>query len=223
MTRLGNWLVARWWGVAAWLAVLLGMKQRALELYEQILAREPHSRIARATVGNLQAELGDKRAAIATFTELVARHPKDADSWFNLGFLHEACDEVEPAERAFRRAIALDDKLDRAWSGLGLVLIRTGRLEEAIPVLKKNTELQPFSPYGFYQLGMTYHHLGRSGDAWRTVETLKKFEPRYAATLKRDLENTRSRSADGGAAPFAAAPLDPTSHRLEKEAIATPI
>jgi hypothetical protein len=88
-------------------------------------------------------------------------------------------------------------------------------------VLKKNTELQPFSPYGFYQLGMTYHHLGRSGDAWRTVETLKKFEPRYAATLKRDIENTPARSNAPGAAP-AAAPKS-TLHRLEKEAIASPI
>jgi hypothetical protein len=61
-------------------------------------------------------------------------------------------------------------------------------------VLKKNTKLQPFSPYGWYQLGMTYHHLGESGEAWRTYEHLKSFEPRYAATLKRDMESTPPRS-----------------------------
>ena len=89
----------------------------------------------------------------------------------------------------------------------------TGRLEEAVPVLEKNTELQPFSPYGFYQLGMTYHHLGRSDDAWRIVEKLKHFEPRYAATLKRDIEGTPTRAATAIS----------RSIRLDKEAVATPI
>jgi hypothetical protein len=61
--------------------------------------------------------------------------------------------------------------------------------------LEKNIKLQPFSPYGYYQLAMTQHHLGDSGDAWRTYEQLKNFEPRYAATLKRDIENTSRRKS----------------------------
>ena len=76
-------------------------------------------------------------------------------------------------------------------------------------MLKKNTELQPFSPYGFYQLGMTYHHLGASGDAWRTVERLRQFEPKYAATLKRDIENTPSRAASRAGAAGSATPPQP--------------
>jgi hypothetical protein len=57
---------------------------------------------------------------------------------------------------------------------------------------------------------MTYHHLGRNGEAWRVVEKLKQFEPRYAATLKRDIENTPAR-----------VPTAPSrSTQLDKEAIA---
>ena len=37
---------------------------------------------------------------------------------------------------------------------------------------------------------MTYHHLGRSEEAWKMYEKLTQFEPKYAATLKRDLEQT---------------------------------
>jgi tetratricopeptide (TPR) repeat protein len=65
------------------------------------------------------------------------------------------------------------------------------QVREAIDALKQNVKLQPMSPYGFYQLGMTYHHLGEAGDAWRTYEQLKLFEPKYAATLKRDLESIK--------------------------------
>ena len=73
-------------------------------------------------------------------------------------------DNVSDAERCFRRRFSCAP-LDRAWYGLGLVLIRDGRLEEAVDALKQNIKLQPFSPYGYFQLGLTYHHLGRSDDA----------------------------------------------------------
>ncbi len=87
--------------------------------------------------------------------------------------------------------------LDRAWYGLGLVLIREGRLDEAIVALRRNIKLQPMSPYGYYQLGMTYHHLGRADEAWKVYEELKGFEPRYAATLKRDIEITAPQAVPG--------------------------
>ena len=46
--------------------------------------------------------------------------------------------------------------LDRAWYGLGLALIRQGRFEEAATALKRNVELQPMSPYGWYQLARVH-------------------------------------------------------------------
>lgn len=183
-----------WLEVVANLAVLLGRKRRALEIYRQIAALNPRDLKARSTLGNLLAQLGQVDAAIAEFRQLVTLAAGDADAWFNLGYLLESRDGLAEAERAFRRAVELRPKHDRAWYGLGLVLIRTARLREAVEALKENTKLQPFSPYGWYQLGMTYHHLGESGDAWRMYEHLRTFEPRYAATLKRDMEQQRSRS-----------------------------
>jgi len=62
--------------------------------------------------------------------------------------------------------------------------------------LQRNIKLQPMSPYGYYQLGMTYHHLGRSGEARKMYEKLTEFEPKYAATLKRDLEQTKPKAVN---------------------------
>ena len=101
---------------------------------------------------------------------------------------------------------ALDANLRQIETELEVAISRRGhqfRIEgpprpaqQAVDVLKKNIALQPFSPYGYYQLGMTYHHLGESAEAWRIHDKLKGFEPRYAATLKRDIENTpRQQSA----------------------------
>ena len=79
-------------------------------------------------------------------------------------------------------------------NGLGLVLIRQGRFKEAIEALRRNIKLQPFSPYGYYQLGMTYHHLGNAAEAQEIHDELQKFEPKYAATLTRDMARTMPRA-----------------------------
>jgi Flp pilus assembly protein TadD len=96
-------------------------------------------------------------------------------------------------------AVALQPALDRAWYGLGLSLIRQDRLEDATGAFERNTRLQPFNPYGWYHLGMTHHHLGRSAEAHRVYQTLRAFEPRYAATLQRDLQTTPRRGKPGAA------------------------
>jgi tetratricopeptide (TPR) repeat protein len=193
-------LLMRWWLAAmASVAVFIGAKKRALELYAEIVALDPANLDARATLGNLHAERGDCAAAVAEFEQLVRAHPDHADSWFNLGFLYEQEERLDDAEGCFRRACQLNPQHDRAWYGLGLALIRCGRLGEAVDALKANIKLQPFSPYGYYQLAMTQHHLGSSGEAWRVYEQLKGFEPRYAATLKRDIESTPSRARAQGA------------------------
>jgi tetratricopeptide (TPR) repeat protein len=195
MNPVARYLARGWLNTQANVALLFGLKRRALELHLQMVRLDPRDAVARSTVGNLRAQTGDVDGAIADFRQLVEVDAHNADAWFNLGYLLEGGDALDEAERAFRRAVELNPSLDRAWYGLGLVLIRTGRLREAVDALKRNTKLQPFSPYGWYQLGMTYHHLGERDDARRTYEHLKSFEPRYAATLKRDLESTPSRAS----------------------------
>lgn len=198
MSRL---LAKLWLRTTAFSALVIGMKGRALEAYEDLVRLDPSDLVARATVGNMKMERGDRDGAVAAFVDLLQVDPRHADSWFNLGFIHDQRDELAEAERCFRRCLELNDAHDRALYGLALVLIRLERLPEAVEALKKNVKLQPFSPYGYYQLAMTQHHLGDSGDAWRTYEQLKNFEPRYAATLKRDLEQTRPRKPAAGPPP----------------------
>ena len=41
---------------------------------------------------------------------------------------------------------------------------------------------------------MTYHHLGNAAEAGKIHDELQKFEPKYAATLKRDMARTVPRA-----------------------------
>jgi tetratricopeptide (TPR) repeat protein len=192
-TKLSIW----WLNRQAHTALIFKRSEQAIEIYRRMLVLDPSYDEARIMLGNLLADAGDWAGAAQELERLAQVNPDNADGWFNLGFVHDKTDSIAEAERCFRRAVQLRPTHDRAWYGLGLVLIRAGRLEDAVEALKQNIKLQPLSPYGYYQLGMTYHHLGRSDEAAKVVEQLSGFEPKFTATLKRDLERTPSRSKSG--------------------------
>jgi tetratricopeptide (TPR) repeat protein len=205
-------IAARWWlMLKASVAITLKRNQVAIDAYRQILAMRPDDKDARAVIGNLYAEAGDLESAVQQFKRLVEIDSNQPDAWFNLGFLHDKRNELAAAERCFRKAVELRPALDRAWYGLGLVLVRDGRLEEAIGAFERSVKLQPHSPYGYYQLGMTHHHLGQSAAAWQVHRQLLEFEPKFAATLKRDIEQT---------VPQAASRISPDSSPKKEEATA---
>jgi tetratricopeptide (TPR) repeat protein len=118
----------------------------------------------------------------------AAAHPqRSAADWFNLAFLLEAAGRPPAdAAAAVRRALALDEKLDRAWYGLGLALIRLGQPDEAVAALKRNTELQPMSPYGWYQLARLHASRQDGAEAVKIIRHLRGFEPKVAAQLERE-------------------------------------
>lgn len=190
MNSLVHWAARRWLGFQASVALIAGRRATAQRLYEQMVRRDPDDAGALTSLGTLRMDDGDSAGAVEALSALVKRWPDDANAWFNLGFVHEKRDELATAERCMREAVRLNPRLDRAWYGLALVLIRNGELQDAIPALEKNIALQPMSPYGYYQLGMTLHHLGRTDEARAIVNHLGTFEPKYAATLDRDIDRT---------------------------------
>jgi predicted Zn-dependent protease len=66
------------------------------------------------------------------------------------------------------------------------VLIRQQRHDEAVAALKRNTELQPMSPYGWYQLARVYVDKAEPEKARRIITRLKGFEPKFAEQLERE-------------------------------------
>jgi predicted Zn-dependent protease len=70
---------------------------------------------------------------------------------------------------------------------MALVLIRLQRLDEAVAALQRNTELQPMSPYGWYQLARVHAARLRPDEAARIVGHLQGFEPKVAAQLRREI------------------------------------
>lgn len=167
-------------------STLLKRDAMAIEYWEKVRALRPTDPEVVATIAHLKAAAGMRREAIALINQALAMDSNRAAYWFNLGFLHQEEDEQAEALDCFERAIRLDPKLDRAFYGKALSLIKLGRIDQAIEPLKRNTELQPMSPYGWYQLAHAYHRLGETKKVARVIKTLTGFEPKVARQLERE-------------------------------------
>ncbi len=166
--------------------LLLGQRDAALRTLDDMLASQPSDRHARASRAHIRAQAGDSAGALADYAHLTAQADATAAHWFNQGFLQEASGLVQEAEQSFRRALDLDGQLDRAWFGLGLVLIRLGRLDDAIAALERNTQLQPMSPHAWYELARIHERRSNPEEVVRIIRHLQGFEPSFASRLARE-------------------------------------
>ncbi len=73
-----------------------------------------------------------------------------------------------------------------AWYGLGLAHIQLGQWEQAVQALERNTQLQPMSPFGWYQLARAQWQRGEHESTRRIARHLRGFEPKVAAQLVRE-------------------------------------
>lgn len=177
----------RWYfnQVAAW-CVLFRHREVAIEYYLRMLAIDPRDTLALASIGFQYAQVGRKRDALAMIDRVLELKPADAEANFNRGFLLQELNDHPGAIRAFKAALAANADHDRALYGLALSLISTHQPEAAIPLLERNTKLQPMSPYGWYQLARVQFDLGRRGETQKILDHLARFEPDVARQLARE-------------------------------------
>lgn len=163
-----------------------GMKGVALRLLEAGVREYPADASLLASLGFAYAQEGRNREALAAFDRAGAADPADAEIQFNRGFLQQALNNHEAAIDTFRHTIEMKPDHDRALYGLALSLISLRRLDEAVPLLERNTKLQPLSPYGWYQLGRVQFDRGKPDKTEAIIAKLQTFEPKVAAQLARD-------------------------------------
>ena len=177
--------------IASWM-VFFKREKSAIERYQDSLALYDGDTQAKNCLANLYAHQDatyyEPVKALQLFAELMLQHPNFAEYPFNAGFVEQSLGNHARAEALFKQALGLDKNLDRAWYGLALSQIALGHLHSAIESLERNTQLQPMSPYGWYQLAMAQANAGLWDEAERTTKHLNTFEPKFARGLKIDLK-----------------------------------
>lgn len=179
-----RWLLLRY---QVFVFNLLGFTRQAIECLRQMQNIRPDDFFVLTTLGHfLGQERQTRLEAIDLLKQALSQQPDNAALHFNLGFLLEQHALIPEAESSFRLALRLNDKLDRAWYGLGLVLIQQGRSDEALQALKRNTELQPMSPFGWYQLARLHSDRQEIDQVLAIIRHLQGFEPKIAEQLRRE-------------------------------------
>lgn len=170
---------------ADWL-LWLRARSRTRGLYMEVLRDHPNDARTHAALAFLDATEGHKTRAIAGFERVIALTPDDARAHYNCAFLKQELKQHAAAIESFERVLALDAKHDLAHYGKALSLIALGRVDDAVQPLTRATELQPMSPFGWYQLARVHNDQGKRDLAEKIIRHLKTFEPKFAEQLVRE-------------------------------------
>jgi len=125
--------------------------ERAIELFNRSLERDPRYALAEAGLG---------------------------EAYFRL-YLNERRPElVSLAERHCQRALALDELLAAPWLTLGMIHGGTGRGEDALAELQKALDRDPRSAAVYRERGVVLERLGRMGDAEASYRRAVELQPK---------------------------------------------
>ena len=166
--------------------LFLGMRGAAKGVFLEMAKRWPDDVLALNSLAYDAIQSQHPAIALDYYARVLKLQPQVSNAHFNHAFVAEELGQSQAAEQGFRAALQIEEKMDRAWYGLGLALVRQGRLDEALVALKRNTSLQPMSPFGWYQMARVHVDLHQPEEARAVIRHLKGFEPKVAAQLERE-------------------------------------
>jgi TolB-like protein/DNA-binding winged helix-turn-helix (wHTH) protein/Flp pilus assembly protein TadD len=92
-------------------------------------------------------------------------------TYWSLGYIHLMRKEYDKADAAVTRALAIAPNYADGYGLLALIKNALGEPEEAIVLIKKGMELNPYYTWDYpYNLGRAYYYLGRYEDAIAALE-----------------------------------------------------
>ncbi|HEY1544720.1 MAG TPA: sulfotransferase [Xanthobacteraceae bacterium] len=172
--------------IPAWFAEAVASHQagclgRAVELYQQILQREPGLPEVHNNLGAALAALGRLSDATQSYRRALDLNPGNAQAWCNWGTALASLGELGEAEDKLRRAVGLDARFVEAHSQLGHTLRRLGRLDAAEDMLRRALALDPNSAPAHANLGGLLLDGGRPSEAAAAFARAVALKPDFAA------------------------------------------
>ena len=168
-------------GLHAWNQGPVEGAANAQKYFQQAIAKDP--KFARAYVGlafghNLNGEYEfakePARKALELDDTLAAAHAALAFAVYRGDW------DFTTGEREFKRALVLGPNDAMVLHTYALYLGTVGRIEEAIPMMRRALELDPLSPLTNTNLGNIYSCAGRTKEAILQVKTALEIDPHFA-------------------------------------------
>ncbi|MDG2284514.1 MAG: tetratricopeptide repeat protein [Alphaproteobacteria bacterium] len=154
-----------------------GRLDAALDVYNDVLARQPDLLDAINNRAKALHELGRHDDALAGYRALLSVAPEHSAGWNNLGVLWRDRDRAELALTSFVRALCIDPGQGGLHNNLGTVAWDLGQDGRAIAAYEKAWSLAPDLADAALNLGFALTGQGRYRDAVETYRTAAKHHP----------------------------------------------
>lgn len=158
---------------------VIELKQKEIEIAEELLKNFPHSDVSLAIMGNLYYRHGNAVEALRFWKDALKINPTRADIYQSLGWLHLKKGEFDEAIAQYRKALEIRPQLPDVHSNIGHALMMSGRQNEAIEELNKELQLSPNSSFAYFLLGQAYLQQQEYEKAKKNYEMAIKIEPDY--------------------------------------------
>ncbi len=160
----------------------LGMLLHAHQLYEgartcyqRAQSLDPENFRWPYLLGIIETTLGDPEAAVQSIRKSIELHDY-RPAHIRLGDALLAGDELEASRRAFEDSLQLDSPEAAGYYGLGKVLAQQGETSDAVRMLEKAAELDPYAGGVHYALAISYRDLGNSDVSNRHLALSERYE-----------------------------------------------
>jgi tetratricopeptide (TPR) repeat protein len=130
--------------------------------------------------GYLYHVLGEYPMAIAHFRKSIEVHPT-AEAHTFLGWSLSKLERYEEAIAECKKAIPLDPDFGNPYNDIGVYLVALGRVDEAVPYLKKAMEAKLYCCYQFahHNMGRVWVMKGKYEKARRSFKKALEYDPTY--------------------------------------------
>lgn len=153
---------------------------QALQIYEQILSRDPKHFDALHFSGVIAHEYQNHEVAIELISQALAIHPDASEAYANRGNAWMALGKYEHALADYDQAIRLNSKSAIAWLNRGTVLQRLGRFEESVQSYDQTIVLRPQLPQAFSNRGNALLKCQQLPAAIDSFDQAIRLNPQYA-------------------------------------------
>ncbi len=157
-----------------------GRLEEAVQVYRELLSRDPSHLKARNNLGVLQDRMGNHEAALEHFRTALEIEPENPELLGNLGAALGALARFDEAEKVLRRAMRLDPSRVDVRANLGILHFRRGLYAQAESELRWVCERDPEHGMAHFYRGEALNRLGRIDEALESLESASRLQPRNA-------------------------------------------
>jgi hypothetical protein len=144
--------------------------ERAIALYEQVIAVDPGHAEAHYKRANALRLIGRLEEALAGYDRAIAQKADYAHAYCNRGVVLQSLGRQEAALLSYDRAIALDPADVMAQYNRALLMQDCSRWNEALASYDRAIELNPLFADAHYNRSMLHLFLGNFERGWRGYE-----------------------------------------------------